>query len=81
MFGTAKWLFLGGGFASFLAYSLIMYAFSKAPIAIVMALRETSIIFALLLGTFFLKEKITYTKLFGTGLIILGIFFLRFNYF
>ena len=81
MFGTAKWLFLGGGFASFLAYSLIMYAFSKAPIVLVMALRETSIIFALLLGTFFLKEKTTYSKLFGTGLIILGIFFLRFNYF
>ena len=77
MFGSAKWVFLGGGFASFLAYSSIMYAFSQAPIAIVMALRETSIIFALLLGIFFLKEKITYSKLVGTGLTLLGIIILR----
>ena len=77
MFGSAKWVFLGGGFASFLAYSSIMYAFSQAPIAIVMALRETSIIFALLLGIFFLKEKITCSKLVGTGLTLLGIIILR----
>ena len=77
MFGSAKWVFLGGGFASFLAFSCIMYAFSKAPIAIVMALRETSIIFALLLGIFFLKEKITYSKFLGTVLTILGIIILR----
>ena len=77
MFGSAKWVFLGGGFASFLAYSLVMYAFSQAPIAIVMALRETSILFALLLGIFFLKEKITYSKLIGVALTIFGIIVLR----
>ena len=77
MFGSAKWVFVGGGFASFLAYASIMYAFSKAPIAIVMALRETSIIFALLLGIFFLKEKITYSKLIGTALTVFGIIILR----
>ena len=54
-----------------------MYAFSKAPIALVMALRETSIIFAILLGVLFLNEKITTPKLFGTGLTLIGVVILR----
>ena len=50
LIGPAKGSLIIGGSASYLAYSLIMYAFSKAPIAVVMALRETSIVFAILLG-------------------------------
>ena len=37
-----------GGTASFLAYGLVIWAFTQAPIALVTALRETSIVFALL---------------------------------
>lgn len=40
-------VFFIGGSASFLAYALVTWAFTQAPIALVTALRETSIIFAL----------------------------------
>ena len=44
---TTFWI---GGSASFIAYSLVIWAFTQAPIALVTALRETSIIFALGIG-------------------------------
>lgn len=69
---------LGGG-ASFSAYALVTWAFTLAPIALVTALRETSIVFALLLGVFFLKERLDLMKVFATGLTILGVFMLRIN--
>ena len=46
-----------------------------------MALRETSIIFAILLGVIFLKETFTVPKLLGTALTLIGIIFLRFDLF
>ena len=46
-----------GGFGSFAAFAITIWAFTQAPIALVSALRETSIIFALIFGHFILKEK------------------------
>ncbi|PQM68274.1 MAG: hypothetical protein CML70_06655, partial [Rhodobacterales bacterium] len=80
LIGPAKGSLIIGGSASYLAYSLIMYAFSKAPIAVVMALRETSIVFAILLGVLFLNEKITKPKLLGTGLTLIGVIILRLEF-
>jgi drug/metabolite transporter (DMT)-like permease len=68
---------LFGGGASFIAYSLVIWAFTKAPIALVTALRETSIIFALLIGVFFLKERLNLVKVISTALTVLGAFLLR----
>ena len=66
-----------GGSASFTAYVLVIWAFTKAPIALVASLRETSILFALIMGIYFLQERVTLIKLiailFATG----GIVFLR----
>lgn len=72
-------LFLGS--ISFLAYSLAIWAFTMAPIALVAALRETSIVFALFLGIFFLKEKVTWGKTFAISLIVCGVMLLRFAVF
>lgn len=66
-----------GGTASFLAYVLIIWAFTQAPIALVTALRETSIIFALLIGVFFLKEKLSLLKVVSTMLTLIGAALLR----
>ena len=52
-----KWL-LGGG-CTFASYSLALWAMTRAPIAPVAALRETSIIFSALLALLVLKEHIT----------------------
>lgn len=64
-------LILGGG-ASFVAYLLVVYAFTKAPIALVTALRETSIVFALLIGVFFLRERLDLRKLVATLATVTG---------
>jgi len=47
-----KILFVGGTL-SYIVYATIIWAFTKASVPTVAALRETSIIFALLIGTFF----------------------------
>lgn len=63
---------LSGGVISFTAYGLIMWTFTQAPISLVTALRETSILFALLIGVFFLKERLTTRKLIAIFLIFIG---------
>ena len=72
-------LAFSGGCASFTAYALVIWAFTLAPIALVTALRETSIIFALLLGVFVLKERLDLVKLIATMLTMLGVGILRVN--
>jgi drug/metabolite transporter (DMT)-like permease len=72
-----KMMAVGGG-ASFLAYALVVWAFTQAPIAVVTALRETSIVFALLIGVFLLKERLNLVKLVSAMLTMLGALILRF---
>lgn len=71
--------FLFGGGASFAAYALVIWSFTHAPIALVTALRETSIIFALLIGVFFLKERLDLIKLVSTVMTLSGAILLRFS--
>ncbi len=71
-------VFLIGGSASYAAYALVIWAFTQAPIALVTALRETSIVFALLIGVFFLKERLDLVKLISTMTTLLGAALLRF---
>ena len=66
-----------GGTASFAAYALVMWAFTQAPIALVSALRETSIIVALLIGVIHLKEKLDLAKLVSVLTTVLGVILLR----
>lgn len=75
---SKKVLLVGGG-ASFIGYAVVMWAFTQAPIALVTALRETSIVFALLIGVFFLKEKLNLAKVFSTMVTLLGAVLLRFS--
>ena len=70
-------LILGGG-ASFAAYAIVIWAFTQAPIALVTALRETSIVFALLIGVFVLNERLDLAKLASTMTTLLGAALLRF---
>jgi len=54
------------------AYWIIIWAMSQAPIAAVAALRETSILFALLFSAKLLKEKMTWHRLVGVGCVVAG---------
>ena len=69
-------LFLGGG-ASYLAYGIVTWAFTQAPIAVITALRETSVIFALLIGLMFLGERSTPLKIAACMMTVLGVVLLR----
>ena len=73
----ARQTFIIGGSASFIAYALVIWSFTQAPIALVTALRETSIIFALVIGVFFLKERLDLAKVFSTFVTLLGAALLR----
>ena len=70
---NGKKMFFIGGSLDYLTYMIIVWAFTKAPIPMVGALRETSILFSILIGYFFLKEKITTTKIISIFLIVIGV--------
>lgn len=70
--------FFIGGTASFAAYAIVTWAFTQAPIAIVSALRETSIVFALFIGVFVLREKLDLSKVASTFAVLLGAMMMRF---
>tara|TARA_Y100000294_G_scaffold114580_1_gene106256 strand:- start:809 stop:1630 length:822 start_codon:yes stop_codon:yes gene_type:complete len=57
-----KKIFFIGGTISYMVYAIVVWSFTQAPIPLVVALRETSIIFVLLIGFFVLKEKFTLLK-------------------
>tara|TARA_Y100000590_G_scaffold456172_1_gene606230 strand:+ start:2433 stop:3275 length:843 start_codon:yes stop_codon:yes gene_type:complete len=72
-----KILFIGGTL-SFAVYATVVWAFTQAPVPLVAALRETSIIFALLIGSLFLKERFTFYKTTAVLTIFFGVILLKF---
>ncbi|WP_236188331.1 EamA family transporter [Pseudomonas pharyngis] len=66
-----------GGLVSLLAYAIVIYAMNEAPLGAVSALRETSVLFAALLGYLFLGETLTARRMLAcvviaSGAIIIG---------
>ena len=59
--------------ASYVSYAVAVWAMTQAPIALVAALRETSILFAVLLGWLAFGEPMTRGKVLSVGLIVLGV--------
>lgn len=59
------------------AYWLVIWAMTKAPIAAVAALRETSILFAVIISIFVLKEQPTVWRIVASALIVAGVVVLR----
>ena len=68
-----KAIFWIGGSISYLVYGVVIWGFTKAPIPMVSALRESSIVFAIFIGFFFLDEKINLAKLISITLIFVGV--------
>jgi len=63
--------------ASFAAYAIVVWAFTQAPIALVTALRETSILFAVLIGWWLFGERMDRGKVVAAGLIVGGVVLTR----
>lgn len=66
-----------GGSGTLIAYSLVLWAMTKAPVAVVAALRETSILFGTVISVLVLKERIVGSRLAAACIIALGAIVLR----
>jgi drug/metabolite transporter (DMT)-like permease len=64
---------LGVAVLSPVAYLVVLWAMTVAPLSLVAPLRETSILFALLLGKWLLGETVQGNRALGAGLIVLGL--------
>ena len=72
------WTGLGAGVLSLLAYGIVIWAVTHAPLGAVSALRETSVLFAALIGAVFMGEKLTVRRvlsclLISGGAMLLGL--------
>jgi drug/metabolite transporter (DMT)-like permease len=66
-----------GGIASVIAYGIVIFAMLLGPMGAVSALRETSVVFAALIGWLFLRERLTAYRIaacivVATGAILVG---------
>ena len=68
-----------GGSASIGSYAIALWAMTRAPVASVAALRETSVLFAAVLGTLLLKERFGLQRAVGTLVVLAGVMSLRFG--
>jgi len=78
VYARQRWLLAAlGGAASIGSYAIALWAMTQAPVASVAALRETSVLFAALLGTWLLKERFGLQRALGTAVLVAGVMALR----
>jgi drug/metabolite transporter (DMT)-like permease len=68
---------LVGGLAAFLGYAIVIWAMTHAPIAAVAALRETSVVFAAIIGVVALGEPFHGQRAIAALVILAGVILLR----
>jgi drug/metabolite transporter (DMT)-like permease len=66
-----------GGLAAFFGYAIVVWAMTRAPIAAVAALRETSVVFAAIIGVAVLGEPFHAQRAIGVLVILAGVILLR----
>jgi drug/metabolite transporter (DMT)-like permease len=62
----------GGGIVSLIAYGIVIFAMSLGPMGSVSALRETSVVFAALIGRVFLHERLTAYRILACSVVAIG---------
>jgi drug/metabolite transporter (DMT)-like permease len=68
---------IAGALLSAGAYWIVIWAMTKAPIAAVAALRETSILFVIIMSARYLRESMSWTRILGGVLVVAGAVALR----
>ncbi|MBE0585256.1 MAG: EamA family transporter [Desulfofustis sp.] len=63
---------LFGGACSLASYGLVLWAMTRAPIALVAALRESSVVIAAIIAVCFLNEQLTWLRLFSICAVTAG---------
>jgi len=72
------WLIpLGGGVLSVVAYWIALWAMTVAPIALVAAVRETSVLFAAAIGVLVLGEPVVRSRVIAAVLVVAGLVLIR----
>lgn len=66
------WPAVVGGMVSLLAYGIVIFAMSVSPMGPVSALRETSVVFAALIGRTFLREQLSPYRITACVIVALG---------
>jgi len=66
-----------GALAAATAYAMVIYAMSIAPMGMVSSLRETSVIFAALIGTLLFRESFGRQRIFASVLVVCGVILIR----
>jgi drug/metabolite transporter (DMT)-like permease len=75
---TNKWRYgLAAGALSVLSFGAVLYAFTLAETAKVSALRETSVLFAALFGTLFLKEGLGRRRITAACTLVAGLMMMQ----
>lgn len=68
---------LSGGACSLASYTVALWAVTRAPIAVVAAVRETSILFGALLGVVFLHERLGWVRGTAIAVIVVAVVIIR----
>ncbi|MGE0724130.1 MAG: EamA family transporter [Alphaproteobacteria bacterium] len=63
---------IGGGLVALTSYGIAIWAMSVAPMALVATLRESSVLFAALVGTLLLRESFGGRRIAAAALIVVG---------
>jgi drug/metabolite transporter (DMT)-like permease len=71
------WLGIAGGIGTLTSYGLALWGMTIAPVAVVAALRETSILFAMAIAGLFLKERVGLVRIASAAIIAAGAVALR----
>src|SRR5580658_7203778 len=66
-----------GGACSLTSYAVALWAMTRAPVAAVAAVRETSILFAMPLGALVLHEPVSRVRALAAGAIVAGVLIIR----
>ena len=66
-----------GAMAAAAAYAMVIYAMSIAPMGMVSSLRETSVIFAALIGTLLFREPFGRQRIIAAILVCLGVVLIK----
>jgi drug/metabolite transporter (DMT)-like permease len=69
------WQTLGASVFAFTAYALVLAALTLAPAPAVAAVRETSVLFAVVLGAVVLREPVGASRIAGTVVVVVGVAF------
>ena len=74
-----KYSLIVASIGSLTSYSLVLWAYTQAPIYYVASIRESSIIFASLIGLIFFKEKGLLRRLLASMVLFAGVVILEYS--